>query len=97
LACWRQLRELEADGLVERIVYPQVPPKVEYLLAERGRSLEAVLLALGAWGSDHIELFSKSGGPDLESNEEELPEAVGASRKVERLDEGPSSRPRNAI
>jgi DNA-binding HxlR family transcriptional regulator len=54
-----QLRELEADGLVTRIVYPEVPPKVEYLLSERGRSLESVLRALGAWGEDHMDLFNK--------------------------------------
>lgn len=48
-----QLRELEADGLIVRTVYAEVPPKVEYSLTERGRTLEPVLLALKAWGSDH--------------------------------------------
>jgi DNA-binding HxlR family transcriptional regulator len=45
-----QLRELEADGLVVRTVYAQVPPRVEYSLSAKGRSLEPVLLALKAWG-----------------------------------------------
>lgn len=45
-----QLRELEADGVVRRIVYPEVPPKVEYELTEFGLSLEPVLLAMRAWG-----------------------------------------------
>ncbi|SHJ78576.1 winged helix-turn-helix transcriptional regulator [Aureimonas altamirensis] len=45
-----QLRELEMDGFVIRTVYAQVPPKVEYSLSERGRSLEPVILALNAWG-----------------------------------------------
>ncbi len=45
-----QLRELEADGVVRRIVYPEVPPKVEYELTEFGQSLEPVLLAMRAWG-----------------------------------------------
>tara|TARA_R110002020_G_scaffold15555_25_gene55339 strand:+ start:3911 stop:4291 length:381 start_codon:yes stop_codon:yes gene_type:complete len=48
-----QLRELEADELIERTVYAEVPPKVEYSLTERGRSLEPVLLALRAWGKEH--------------------------------------------
>ena len=46
-----QLRELEADGIVRRIVHAQVPPKVEYELTTLGRSLEPVLIAMRAWGS----------------------------------------------
>lgn len=49
-----QLRELEADGFIVRTVYPQVPPKVEYSLSERGRSLEPVLMALKDWGETHV-------------------------------------------
>jgi DNA-binding HxlR family transcriptional regulator len=45
-----QLRELEADGLVHREVYPQVPPKVEYSLTELGQSLEPIIRAMLAWG-----------------------------------------------
>lgn len=50
-----QLRELEADGLIAREVYPQVPPKVEYSLTARGRSLEPVIAALKAWGDKNID------------------------------------------
>ena len=46
----QQLRELEADGLVFREVYAQVPPKVEYSLTERGKSLGPVLKAVDRWG-----------------------------------------------
>ncbi|HBU83803.1 winged helix-turn-helix transcriptional regulator [Paenibacillus sp. UMB7766-LJ446] len=50
----QQLRELEDDGIVNRIVYNQVPPKVEYELSEYGRSLEPILNALCNWGDQHI-------------------------------------------
>jgi DNA-binding HxlR family transcriptional regulator len=45
----QQLRELEADGIVHREVYPQVPPRVEYSLTPRGRSLEPVIKAMCTW------------------------------------------------
>lgn len=48
-----QLRELEADGLVNRQVFPEVPPKVEYSLSARGRTLEKVISALKAWGEQY--------------------------------------------
>ena len=44
------LRELESDGLVIRKEYPQIPPKVEYSLSERGKSLMPILDALCEWG-----------------------------------------------
>ncbi|WP_372026926.1 winged helix-turn-helix transcriptional regulator [Tistrella mobilis] len=45
-----QLRELEASGIVDRRVYAQVPPKVEYSLTPLGAGLRAVTDALGSWG-----------------------------------------------
>lgn len=45
-----QLRELEKDQIVERKVYPQVPPKVEYSLTPLGKSLEPILHSLREWG-----------------------------------------------
>ncbi|WP_416057193.1 winged helix-turn-helix transcriptional regulator [Stenotrophomonas maltophilia] len=48
-----QLRELEADGVLIRHVYPEVPPKVEYELSEFGRTLVPVLLAMREWGETY--------------------------------------------
>lgn len=59
-----QLRELEEDGLIERKVYAQVPPKVEYKLSELGRSMEPILLALKYWGDANISLYGKPRGMD---------------------------------
>mgnify|MGYP006208391079 FL=1 len=54
-----QLRELEEDGMIHREVYPQVPPKVEYSLTPLGRSLHPILLALKAWGDEHLDLYGQ--------------------------------------
>ncbi|WP_276918122.1 winged helix-turn-helix transcriptional regulator [Aneurinibacillus aneurinilyticus] len=50
----QQLRELEEDGVINRIVHNQVPPKVEYELSEYGWSLQDILDSLCAWGEKHI-------------------------------------------
>jgi DNA-binding HxlR family transcriptional regulator len=50
----QQLRDLEADGLVLRKVYPQVPPKVEYSLTETGSSIVPVLKQMNEWGADFV-------------------------------------------
>lgn len=47
----QRLRELEADGLVNREVFPEVPPRVEYSLSERGKTLAPVLVALHTVGT----------------------------------------------
>ena len=46
----RQLRELEHDKIIERIVYPVVPPKVEYKLTNIGKTLDKVVYAICDWG-----------------------------------------------
>lgn len=50
-----QLRELEADGLVIRKIYPEVPPRVEYSLTPLGQTLIPVLDQLEAWAQEHSE------------------------------------------
>lgn len=49
-----QLKELEADGLICRHEYPQVPPRVEYSMTERGLTLMPVLQSLCEWGMQHM-------------------------------------------
>jgi len=50
-----QLKELEEHGLVSKMIYPVVPPKVEYSLTEFGSTLIPVISALGNWGDEHQE------------------------------------------
>lgn len=51
----KQLRSLEEYGLVNRYVYPQVPPKVEYSLTDIGREFQSVLDSVYIWGEKYIE------------------------------------------
>jgi len=55
----QQLRELERDEIIERKVYHQVPPKVEYSLSEYGKSLKPVLEQMAFWGSEHRSKYNK--------------------------------------
>lgn len=48
-----QLRELEADGIVARKIYPEIPPKVEYSLTEFGQTLLPVIKAMHKWGNKY--------------------------------------------
>ncbi|MFD2759708.1 winged helix-turn-helix transcriptional regulator [Lentibacillus juripiscarius] len=50
----KQLRELEDEDIVERVVFPQVPPKVEYSITEYGKGLEPILAAMHEWGTKHV-------------------------------------------
>jgi DNA-binding HxlR family transcriptional regulator len=55
----QQLRELEKDEIVNRNVYSDVPPKVEYSFTDYGRSLEPVLSALCNWGEEHFKRLNR--------------------------------------
>lgn len=48
-----QLKEMEADGLIIRTEYPQIPPKVEYRLSEKGKSLYPIMQAMCEWGMNY--------------------------------------------
>lgn len=50
----QQLRELEAQKLIHREVYPIIPPKVEYSLTDLGKSLLPILVAMRDWGADYL-------------------------------------------
>lgn len=52
-----QLRDMEADGLVTRTVYPEIPPRVEYSLTDLGMSLQPVLNSLQSWGESYKASF----------------------------------------
>ena len=49
----KQLKEMEADGLVERHDYGEIPPRVDYKLTKLGKSLEPVLMAMHKWSEAH--------------------------------------------
>jgi DNA-binding HxlR family transcriptional regulator len=48
-----QLRDLERDGLITRVIYPEIPPRVEYFLTDKGKALIPVLSALKDWGLEY--------------------------------------------
>ena len=54
-----QLRELEEDGIIQRKVYPQVPPKVEYSLTELGQTLIPIVDMLYRWGQKRMQEIKK--------------------------------------
>lgn len=49
-----RLRELEAEGIIERIVYPQIPVRVEYRLTDKGRDLQPVVDAIHQWAEEWV-------------------------------------------
>ncbi len=58
------LRSLEADGLIHRKVYPEVPPRVEYKLSERGESLMPLLQSLIDWALEHADAIMEDRNRD---------------------------------
>ncbi|AMW10349.1 transcriptional regulator [Streptomyces qaidamensis] len=76
------LREMEADGLVHREAYDEVPPRVEYSLTPRGVSLNAALEPLGAWGRANILGVPSAPGspaPGQMREDDDVPLVTGAA------------------
>lgn len=67
----RQLRELEASGLVARRVFAEVPVRVEYSLTGAGRSIYPILSAMYRWGSAYLESQGKRAGCSMKPPEED--------------------------
>lgn len=56
----KQLRMMEENGLLNRTVYNQIPPKVEYSLSELGRQFQPVLDAIEVWGNEYIKFLQNA-------------------------------------
>ena len=53
------LRSMEADGIITRTVYPEVPPRVEYALSELGESMRPIIKSMEAWGNNYKQELEK--------------------------------------
>jgi DNA-binding HxlR family transcriptional regulator len=49
-----QLRELENDGIIRRVIYPEIPPRVEYFLTDKGKSLLPIIDLMKDWGYEYL-------------------------------------------
>jgi DNA-binding HxlR family transcriptional regulator len=54
-----QLRELETDGIIERTIYPEIPPRVEYTITEYGKTLLPIIDSMYKWGRQYMETDKK--------------------------------------
>lgn len=54
-----QLKEMVGDGLVEKTIFPELPPRSEYKITELGKSLLPIIDAMLKWGIDHMDVFEK--------------------------------------
>ncbi len=54
------LRSMEADGIITRTVYPEVPPRVEYALSELGESMRPIIKSMEIWGNNYKENYART-------------------------------------
>src|SRR5215472_2852391 len=64
----QQLRELEDDGVIDRKVYAQVPPRVDYSLTEFGKTLEPIILLMRNWGEVYLTRRTMPDGTEAQSH-----------------------------
>lgn len=57
-----QLKEMVEDGLVQKTIFPELPPRSEYRITDLGRSLLPIIDQMLAWGTAHMDLFEKKFG-----------------------------------
>lgn len=57
-----QLKELAEDGLVDKTIFPELPPRSEYRITELGKSLLPIIDSMLKWGEEHFEIFEKKYG-----------------------------------
>ncbi|MEA2512235.1 MAG: hypothetical protein QOG89_3475 [Thermomicrobiales bacterium] len=76
-----RLKELEAEGIVVRSVFPEIPVRIEYTLTEKGRALGDVMDAIGAWAHRWLVV------PNAPLNELDVPCFPGAGHEDRRTDE----------
>lgn len=57
-----QLKQMVEDGLVEKTIYPELPPRSEYIITDLGKSLLPIIDAMLKWGEDHFDLFIRKYG-----------------------------------
>ena len=65
----KQLKEMEADGVIKRTSYPEIPPRVEYSITERGLSLGPILKAMADWGIKNMFSNRVTFDPDIEMSD----------------------------
>ncbi len=61
-----QLKEMAEDGLIVKTIYPELPPRSEYVITELGKSLIPIIDLMLRWGGDHFEIFEKKYGKRLQ-------------------------------
>ena len=57
-----QLKEMVTDGLVSKTIYPELPPRSEYVITELGKSLLPIIDSMLKWGEEHFDIFEKKYG-----------------------------------